>query len=164
MDNGLINFIKIPTIYGVFKVLYKDQKIIKLVFPKHEPKKIKLGKTPNTEDIFALKIQDELNKYLQGKSKIINLHFNIDKNATPFTKNAWKTILKIPYGKTISYKKLAQLTNKENAIRAVATACGKNNLPIIIPCHRVISSSGKIGGFSADIEWKELLLDLEKRN
>ena len=67
-----------------------------------------------------------------------------------FQKNVWHEIEKIPYGETRTYKEIAIAIGKPHAYRAVANACGKNPLPIIRPCHRVICSDGKIGGYSAE--------------
>ena len=69
---------------------------------------------------------------------------------TEFQVKVWKEISKIPYGETRTYKDIAVAIGKPNSSRAVANACGKNPLPIIRPCHRVICSDGKIGGYSAE--------------
>jgi O-6-methylguanine DNA methyltransferase len=68
---------------------------------------------------------------------------------TAFQIQDWRELLKIPKGKTISYAELAKRIGRPNAYRAVANACGKNPLPPIIPCHRVIASDGSLGGYSA---------------
>ena len=67
---------------------------------------------------------------------------------TKFQTLVWKEISKIPYGQTMSYKEIAARIGHPNSSRAVANACGKNPYPIIIPCHRVICSNGKLGGYS----------------
>ena len=72
------------------------------------------------------------------------------KKPSNFQKLVWKEIEKIPYGETRSYKDIAIQIGKPRSFRAVANACGKNPLPIIRPCHRVICSDGKIGGYSAE--------------
>ena len=72
------------------------------------------------------------------------------KKSSHFQKIVWKEIEKIPYGETRSYKDIAIQIGKPKSFRAVANACGKNPLPIIRPCHRVICSDGKIGGYSAE--------------
>ena len=69
--------------------------------------------------------------------------------ATDFQKRVWKEIDKIPYGKTVTYKEIAEKIGKPNASRAVANACGRNPSPLIRPCHRVICSDGNTGGYSA---------------
>ena len=86
--------------------------------------------------------------------------------ATDFQKRVWKEIDKIPYGKTVTYKEIAEKIDKPNASRAVANACGRNPSPLIRPCHRVIRSDGSIGGYSASggAKMKMKLLKKERAN
>jgi O-6-methylguanine DNA methyltransferase len=86
--------------------------------------------------------------------------------ATDFQKRVWKEIDKIPYGKTVTYKEIAEKIGKPNASRAVANACDRNPLPVIRPCHRVICSHGSIGGYSASggAKTKMKLLKKERAN
>ncbi|MBR7539075.1 methylated-DNA--[protein]-cysteine S-methyltransferase, partial [Mycobacterium tuberculosis] len=77
---------------------------------------------------------------------------------TPFQQTVWEALLKIPYGKTISYAQLANHIGQPTACRAVANANGKNPISLIIPCHRVIASDGKLGGYTGGIEIKQTLL------
>ena len=88
-----------------------------------------------------------------------------DIRGTNFQVSVWKEISKIPYGETRTYKEIAKLLGKPNSSRAVANACGKNPFPLDIPCHRVIRSDGKIGGYSGKggVETKEKLLMLEQK-
>ncbi|MCD6300079.1 MAG: methylated-DNA--[protein]-cysteine S-methyltransferase [Dehalococcoidales bacterium] len=81
--------------------------------------------------------------------------------ATPFQREVWEVTRLIPYGETRSYAWVAEQMGKPKAVRAVGQALGKNPLPIIIPCHRVITSDGKLGGFSEGLEMKRFLLGLE---
>jgi O-6-methylguanine DNA methyltransferase len=80
---------------------------------------------------------------------------------TPFERRVWTEIKNIPFGETRSYAELAKRIGRPKAFRAVANACGKNPLPIIIPCHRVIASDGGIGGFTGGLALKRRLLALE---
>ena len=82
---------------------------------------------------------------------------------TNFQRTVWKEISKIPFGETRTYKELAIAIGKPNSSRAVANACGKNPYPVIIPCHRVIRSDGKLGGYSGvgGVKKKKELLKLE---
>ncbi|TSJ80980.1 MAG: methylated-DNA--[protein]-cysteine S-methyltransferase [Candidatus Cardinium sp.] len=80
---------------------------------------------------------------------------------TDFQINIWKSLLKIPYGEVCTYKAFAALTAYPNAIRAVASAIGRNPLSILLPCHRVISSDGSLGGYAGGIAVKKELLALE---
>ena len=86
--------------------------------------------------------------------------------ATDFQKRVWKEIDKIPYGKTVTYKEIAEKIGKPNASRAVANACGRNPSPLIRPCHRVICSDGSTGGYSASgcAKMKMKLLKKERAN
>ena len=82
---------------------------------------------------------------------------------TNFQRTVWKEISKIPFGETRTYKDIAIAIGKPNSSRAVANACGKNPYPVIIPCHRVIKSDGKLGGYSGvgGVKKKKELLKLE---
>lgn len=83
-------------------------------------------------------------------------------SGTPLQRAVWIAISKIPYGQTISYTTLAERVGFPRAVRAVASACGSNPLPLVIPCHRIIAKDGSLGGFSlGGLEIKEKLLSLE---
>ncbi len=86
-----------------------------------------------------------------------------DIKGTDFQILVWKEILKIPYGETRTYKEIAQAIGRPNSSRAVANACGKNPYAPDIPCHRVIRSDGKLGGYSGvgGVKMKEKLLKIE---
>ncbi|MFZ3011789.1 MAG: methylated-DNA--[protein]-cysteine S-methyltransferase [Minisyncoccia bacterium] len=89
---------------------------------------------------------------------------NVEKlKGTSFQKKVWKMLLKIPRGRTITYKELAKEIRKPKAVRAIANAVGKNPIPIIIPCHRVIRSDGTLGGYSGKggVKTKRALLKKE---
>ena len=90
---------------------------------------------------------------------------NLSLKGTEFEVKVWKEISKIPYGETRTYKDLAIAIGKPDSARAVANACGKNPYPPIIPCHRVIRTDGKLGGYSGDggIKTKKMLLQQEQK-
>lgn len=102
----------------------------------------------------------QLDKYLEGNSKLVYQNA-LKQEGTEFQKLVWKEISKIPYGKTKSYQEIAKAIKRPKAVRAVGTACGANKLALIIPCHRVVSSTGRISGFRWGSEIKEKLLELE---
>jgi methylated-DNA-[protein]-cysteine S-methyltransferase len=82
---------------------------------------------------------------------------------TPFQLGVWRCLSEIPYGQTISYGELARRIGNPNASRAVGLANGSNPIPIVIPCHRVIGSNGKLTGYGGGLPIKEKLLALERR-
>lgn len=102
----------------------------------------------------------QLDEYFQGKRTTFSLPFKL--TGTLFQLAVWKELQNIPYGQTTSYKEIAQKINKPKAYRAVGMANNKNPLPIIIPCHRVIGSNGKLIGYAGGLNLKNYLLELEK--
>ena len=104
----------------------------------------------------------ELDEYFKGKRKDFSVALN--PKGTPFQRGVWEVLQGIPYGKTISYSEEADILKHPKAVRAVANANGKNPIPIVIPCHRVIAKGGGIGGYSGGLWRKELMLDLEQKN
>lgn len=106
-------------------------------------------------------VKNQIREYLSGDRQTFNVPYEL--NVTPFQRLVLDAISRIPYGSTLTYKALAKVIGRPNAIRAVGTACRKNPLPIIIPCHRVVRSDGHPGEYSGGNELKSFLLDLEKK-
>ncbi|MCP4494344.1 MAG: methylated-DNA--[protein]-cysteine S-methyltransferase [Gammaproteobacteria bacterium] len=102
----------------------------------------------------------DLTMPFSGKRKVFDLPLVI--NGTHFQTQAWQQLLKIPYGQTITYGEQAKRMGDKNKARAVGMANGYNPISIVIPCHRVIGSNGKLVGFGGGIERKALLLQLER--
>ncbi len=105
--------------------------------------------------------QKQLDEYFSGKRKSFNLPINQD--GTVFQMKIWDLLYRIPYGNTISYYELSRQYGDTGAVRAVAGANGKNNLAIIVPCHRVIGSNQALMGYMGGISRKKWLLDHEAR-
>lgn len=104
---------------------------------------------------------EAIRAYLAGKGPLdVPYHLS---GGTPLQRMVWLAIAKIPYGETISYTSLAQRVGFPNAVRAVASACGANPLPLVIPCHRILAKDGSLGGFSmGGLPIKEKLLAMEE--
>ncbi|SKA96681.1 methylated-DNA-[protein]-cysteine S-methyltransferase [Caloramator quimbayensis] len=102
---------------------------------------------------------DQLQRYFEGSLKEFNVKLNIA--GTEFQKKVWNELMKIPYGKTVSYLYIAKSIGNEKAVRAVGGANNKNKIPIIIPCHRVIGNNGKLIGYAGGLGIKEWLLKHE---
>ena len=103
----------------------------------------------------------QLRAYFAGELETFDLP--LSPQGTPFQQKVWAELCKIPYGETISYGQLAQRIGNPNASRAVGLANGSNPIPIIIPCHRVIGSNGKLTGYGGGLPIKEKLIALEHR-
>lgn len=112
------------------------------------------------ESLLTKECKKQLEEYFLGKRKKFNIKLDIV--GTEFQKKCWNALLKIPYGNTISYSEEAEMIENKKAVRAVGLANGKNKIPIVIPCHRVIGKNGKLVGYSAGIDIKNYLLNLEK--
>ncbi len=100
-------------------------------------------------------------EYLSGERQIFTIPYRL--SGTPFQKLVWEAISMIPYGSTSSYSEIAQVIGQPSSVRAVASACGKNPLLILIPCHRIIGKDGTLHGYAGGIEMKQKLLTLEQQ-
>lgn len=100
----------------------------------------------------------ELTQYFEGKLQ--EFSFPMAQEGTEFQKEVWQNLLKIPYGETTSYAKFS--AHKPLAIRAIASANGRNNIAIVVPCHRVIGSDGKLVGYAGELWRKKWLLQHER--
>lgn len=108
------------------------------------------------------KTQYQLDEYFDGIRQKFDIPIFLD--GTEFQKSAWNALLKIPYGKTISYQEQAKNTGSPRAIRAIGGANGANPISIVVPCHRVIGKSGKLTGYASGVDIKRFLLELESSN
>jgi methylated-DNA-[protein]-cysteine S-methyltransferase len=104
----------------------------------------------------------QLEEYLKGIRKQFDLP--LQPEGTNFQKSVWNALTRIPYGKTCSYKEIAEAISNPKACRAVGMANNKNPIMIIIPCHRVIGSKGNLVGYGAGLLLKEQLINLEKQH
>jgi methylated-DNA-[protein]-cysteine S-methyltransferase len=101
----------------------------------------------------------QLREYFAGRRTEFDLPLAVD--GTAFQRTVWRALQEIPYGETISYGELAKRVGNPKASRAAGSANGKNRIPIVIPCHRVIAAGGKLGGFGGGLPVKQALLALE---
>jgi O-6-methylguanine DNA methyltransferase len=99
-------------------------------------------------------------EFLDGKRRSFDL--DLDPRGTDFQRSVWRALLDIPYGETISYAELARRVGSPSAVRAVGSANGANPLSLIVPCHRVVNTGGKLGGYGGGLELKAKLLAMER--
>jgi methylated-DNA-[protein]-cysteine S-methyltransferase len=117
------------------------------------------GNEADEEKVWCATLDQQLHEYFAGERRRIEVALEF--SGTLFQEKVWIALLKIPYGKTVTYGELAAQIGCPSAIRAVATAVGRNPLPLLIPCHRVVAKSG-IGGYLYGVVCKKHLLELEK--
>ena len=113
----------------------------------------------HNDDPFMFNVFEELEQYFKCERKVFSVP--LDLQGTDFQIRVWHELLKIPFGKITTYLALAKKLGDENLTRAVGTANGANPIPIIVPCHRVINTGGSLGGYSAGLDIKRKLLELE---
>ena len=119
------------------------------------------GNTMRTDHSLLNKSVQQFKEYFSGERKDFELPFF--QQGTEFQQRIWKLLLHIPFGKTISYKQLTSQFGDMKAIRAVASANGKNDLAILVPCHRVIGSNGSLTGYAGGLWRKQWLLQHESK-
>ena len=116
------------------------------------------ARNPSAQAVL-IQTKKQLEQYFAGKRTTFDVA--LDLVGTEFQVQAWRALCRIPFGKTISYGQQAANIKKPKAFRAVGSANGKNPIPIIVPCHRVVASDGSLGGYSLGLRMKEQLLALE---
>ena len=116
------------------------------------------AKNPSAQAVL-IQTKKQLEQYFAGKRTTFDVA--LDFVGTEFQVQAWRALCRIPFGRTISYGQQAANIKKPKAFRAVGSANGKNPIPIIVPCHRVVASDGSLGGYSLGLRMKKQLLALE---
>ena len=154
------NYDIVEIAFGKFFIL-DSSKGLHYLIKNNDPrvKKIKNEFSP-IKNSFNPSLKNQLLKYLKGEKRDFSCKINF-LSGTDLQKQVWAQLLKIPYGKTISYSKLALKISCQKATRAVAAAVGKNPIGVVIPCHRVIAKDGSLGGYAWGIKMKSKLLDIE---
>ena len=106
------------------------------------------------------RLEAELRWYFAGEEVAFRLPLAYGP-ATPFQREVWRALRRIPYGEVRSYRWVARAISRPRSARAVGRACGANPWPIVVPCHRVVAANGSLGGYSSGLNWKRLLLRIE---
>lgn len=147
------NFAVYPFPFGFLKIGYQEDRVLFLETLEHSSQSGQ--KTAFTEKVFQ-----EITEYLEGKRKTFTFAYEL--RGTDFQKRVWQALTEIPYGETRSYKEIAIAIGNEKASRAVGLANNKNPIGIVVPCHRVIGSNGKLVGYAGGLDMKQALLQLEQ--
>ena len=145
------------TTIGKLGIAEENSKIIGILFKDERYDNTWVEReTPTTKKAYT-----QITEYISGKRKKFDLttHYS---SASSFFSKVMDILKTIPYGETITYKDIARRLNNPKAYRAVGMVCNRNPLPIIVPCHRVISTSGALIGYRGGVEIKKKLLELER--
>jgi len=152
----MVSLYTYPTRLGEIAIAEEKDAIIALCLPGElVPQGAILRETP-----LLKRAGEQLNEYLAGELMEFNLP--LAPQGTDFMRMVWEQLRKIPYGETRSYKQIALSVGSPRGCRAVGRANNRNPVPIFIPCHRVIGSSGKLVGYGGGLSIKTFLLELEK--
>ncbi len=143
---------------GLLKIVGTENYISEIsFFDKVQKTDSKLRKLPPN----LINCVEQLIQYFNGASRKFEIPLN--QTGTHFQQNVWNALLQIPYGKTFSYLEIAKRIGDAKAVRAVGTANGKNNIAIIVPCHRVIGSNHELVGYAGGLWRKKWLLEHEAK-
>ena len=157
---------QVDTLHYHFRITYSKNKLYNLSFSEDKnnliEKQLSLKISNNTTSKFAKEVQNQLNAYFQRRLKKFDIPVHIE--GSEFSLKVFKEMSKIPYGKTKSYKQVAEKIKEPKSARAVGRVSGSNKIPIIIPCHRIVGSNGELVGYSGGggLLFKSYLQLLEK--
>ena len=157
---------QVDNLHYHFRITYSKNKLYNLSFSESKnnliEKQLSLKISNNTTSKFAKEVQNQLNAYFQRRLKKFDIPIHIE--GSEFSLKVFKEMSKIPYGKTKSYKQIAEKIKEPKSARAVGRVSGSNKIPIIIPCHRIVGSNGELVGYSGGggLLFKSYLQLLEK--
>ena len=156
-----IFFKKIESPVGKLILLASEDNLVGIKFDRLiENDEFSENMKENIDHPIFLDTEVQLDEYFRGKRKSFSIPIFLD--GTEFQLKVWKKLQSIAFGKTISYQELAEKIGDKKKSRAVGAANGKNPIPIIVPCHRVIAKDGSLGGFGGGVPIKRYLLELER--
>jgi len=146
---------------GELKLIASDKGLVAVLWENDHPSRVPLEDMVESDSHPVLvETERQLREYFAGKRKTFSVA--LDMRGTRFQKDVWAALRAIPFGETRSYGQMAKQLGNPRASRAVGAANGRNPVSIIVPCHRVIGSTGKLTGFAGGLETKAYLLSLEK--
>lgn len=152
-----MNFFKTPyqSPLGVIEICCTDEAVTGVNFLDEEPQ-FQIAENDLTKKVCA-----QLDEYFSGQRKLFDLP--MQQQGTPFQTKVWELLCAVPYGKTLSYMDLSKRYGDVKAIRAIASANGKNKIAIVVPCHRIIGSNASLTGYAGGLWRKQWLLQHEAK-
>ncbi|MDH3706004.1 MAG: methylated-DNA--[protein]-cysteine S-methyltransferase [Acidimicrobiia bacterium] len=153
----------VDTPIGRLRLVADDDKLVAVLWPDEDPGT--RGLEPRAGGAGGHPVLDrtarQLDEYFSGRRTTFDLPLAPD--GTDFQRQAWTALRAIPYGETRTYAQQAEAIGRPTAVRAIGAANGRNPLPVVVPCHRVIGADGSLTGFAGGVDAKRFLLDLEAR-
>lgn len=145
---------------GRLKLVATDQGLAGILWEKDRPRRVRLNiEAEDDRHPVLIEAERQLEEYFAGRRK--EFAVKLDLAGTAFQRKVWNALLTIPFGETRSYGQIARQIGNPDAVRAVGAANGRNPVSIVVPCHRVIGSTGKLTGFGGGLDAKSRLLALE---
>ena len=155
-------FAEMDSPIGKIRIYACDKGITRVCIGQTPSLKISYASSPSCVKTLLERALKELNEYFAGER--CDFTIPVNPRGTGFELKVWNTVRRIPYGETRTYKDIAAEIGRPRAFRAVGNALSRNPVPILIPCHRVVRSDGKLGGYTAGIKVKKYLLELEDKH
>jgi methylated-DNA-[protein]-cysteine S-methyltransferase len=153
----------LPSPVGDLTLVADHQALVAILWPNDRPRRVVLPEChPHPNHPILLTATHQLTEYFAGRRTVFTVP--LAPRGTSFQQAVWRLLRTIPFGETRTYAQLAKQLGSPTATRAVGAANGRNPISIIVPCHRIIGSSGKLTGFAGGLEAKAHLLDLESSN
>jgi methylated-DNA-[protein]-cysteine S-methyltransferase len=145
---------------GKLKLVASQTGLMAILWENDNPRRVPLEDlVEDNNHSILIETERQLKEYFAGKRDVFSIP--LDMRGTAFQKDVWRALQEIPFGKTLSYGEIAKQLGRPTASRAVGAANGRNPISIVVPCHRVIGSSGKLTGFAGGLDTKARLLSLE---
>jgi methylated-DNA-[protein]-cysteine S-methyltransferase len=151
-----MNYQILDTPIGALRLVSNGARLVKIDF---DGRYAECEPDSNTVDPLLARAADQLREYFAGGRKCFDLP--LAPAGTPFQRAVWAALEDIPWGETRSYRDIAAAIGRPTAVRAVGAANGRNPLPLVVPCHRVVGSDGSLTGFAGGLAIKRRLLELE---
>lgn len=155
-----LSYREVKTPVGRMKIVASERGLRAILWPDDDPSRVKFDVEPRrSTNPILVEVENQLRDYFAGRRESFDV--DLDLRGTDFQRAVWKQLARIPYGRTTTYGELAKRVGRPTGARAVGGAVGRNPVSIVLPCHRVVGSSGKLTGFAGGLECKTRLLDIE---
>jgi len=162
MGSGMKHYVSkvVDSPVGPLRLVASEAGLAAILWKDDSPRRVPLGNVEEDQtNSILLETERQLGEYFAGRRRVFDL--NLDFPGTDFQRRVWAALLTIPHGQTRSYGEIARQIGSPAAARAVGAANGRNPISIVVPCHRVVGSTGKLTGFAGGLQAKSRLLALE---